>query len=258
LNDQFCPRVVPLALLEAFAEIWVELRGGNYRKLPVGSGTLVLWQNADGSEFGLPDRMYGLADYASQEFTYDLPERCCVNLPPGVGTPDGVSLYETHVMHAQKVEDAWNCLKRVGRQGVRKAETSGCTAVSIQDEDYFLLSERKNERLGSPPQPSQLVQLLRRHLGVQNVGITGVEYEGTAVASVLWTVIDGYGLLIDGASDPKHWDKNPNNLAVWTAIEAVLNCGADVIDFGFSPAGSGDGLFKKHMGGTCVPLFQIG
>ena len=77
------------------------------------------------------------------------------------------------------------------------------------------------------------------------------------MAAVLWVIVQGYGLLIDGASHPEHWDKNPNNLAVWGAVEELITRDADVVDFGFSSVGSGDALFKRHMGGACVPLFQV-
>lgn len=250
-------RPVPLELVEGFAKVWVELQGGHYRTVSVDGGALVVWTRQDGREFGLPDRMYGLADYRLGTYTSPLPGACVLNLPPGVKSDRGKVVCETHLLRAENVEQAWNCLKRVGRQGVRKAEATGCSVVKLRDDQYLELSCLKNSRLGSPAPSPRFVGLLRQHLGTDNVGITGVEIGGVPIAGVLWTVIQGYGFLIDGASDPKHWPKNPNNLAVWSAIVEAFSKEMDVIDFGFSPVGSGDGRFKKNMGGTCVPLFQV-
>jgi hypothetical protein len=249
---------VPLELVEGVAKVWVGLRGGRYRKVSCGPGTLVLWGDAEGEEQGLPDRMYGLADYTKSEFDEAWPPNCRINLPPGVRSPEGRIACETHLMLAASVEEAWSRLKRVGRQGVRKAESLGCQAGHMNDDDYLTLNHSKNMRLGSPKAPQEFVPLLREHVGEENVGITGVWFEGEPIASVLWACVNGYGILIDGASEQHHWSKNPNNLAVWTATKELVLRGAAVVDFGFSPIDSGDALFKKHLGGTCVPLFQLG
>jgi hypothetical protein len=249
---------VPLELVEGFAKVWVGLRGGGYRKVSYGPGTLVLWSDEEGREKGLPDRMYGLADYTKAEFEEVWPDGCQINLPPGVRSSKGHITCETHLMLADSVEEAWSQLKRVGRQGVRKAESLGCTAGRMSEDDYLTLNHSKNTRLSSPKAPKEFVPLLREHVGEENVGISGVWFEGEPIASVLWASVNGYGILIDGASEKYHWPKNPNNLAVWTATKELISRGAAVVDFGFSPVDSGDALFKKHLGGTCVPLFQLG
>ena len=221
------------------------------------SGTLVLWSENGGVEIGLPDRMYGLADFPRDRFTEGLPEKTRLNLPPGVVSEHGIIQCETHLMRVEGSESAWQQVKRVGRQGVRKAERLGCVVAEVEDTSYLTLSHSKSKRMGSPAMPAELLPLLRCEFGSANVGSTGVLFNDEAIAAVVWVVADGYALLIDGASSQKHWDKNPNNLAVWTAIECVISRGADIIDFGFSPIGSGDAQFKKHMGGTAVPLFAV-
>ena len=173
-------------------------------------------------EIGLPDRMYGLAGYESSDFSKSLPPGTKLNLPPGVRTSVGAVHCETHVLNARTTDEAWASLKRVGRQGVRKAETTNCQVEELRAADYLTLSRSKNHRLGSPPPPDQMLTLMSGAFGGDNIGLTGVQYEKRAIAAVLWVLVDGYGLLVDGASDPNHWDKNPNNLAVWASIDRIF------------------------------------
>ena len=144
----------------------------------------------------------------------------------------------------------------MGRQGVKKAERAGCRTDALGDEAFFRLATLKSEALGAPPPEPKLIGQLRAVFG-DAFGTTGIFLDAQAVAAVSWVVVEGYALLIDGVSDRRFWSCNPNNLAVWRSIEAVAARGAELIDYGFSPVGSGDGRFKDHMGGRAVPLYQV-
>ena len=98
---------------------------------------------------------------------------------------------------------------------------------------------------------------LREVFGVANVHLTGVRWEREPIAAVLSVTVEAYGMLIDGASDRAHWDKNPNNLAVWQAVSSHIKGGCSTVDYGFSPVGAGDARFKDHMGGRATPLHLV-
>ena len=90
------------------------------------------------------------------------------------------------------------------------------------------------------------------------MALTGAEVDGQVASAVLSVHVDGYGMLVDGASDRAHWDKNPNNLVVWTAVGALIDAGCARIDYGFSAPGAGDLRFKDHMGGREIALYRVG
>lgn len=248
---------VPLELLEGFARTWVDLQGGSYRNIPISNGIIVHWTAADGESEALPERMYGVAGVRGDRIDPAEVPSFPINLPPGVGADGAELVCETHILRVASIKEAWDSLKRVGRQGVRKAEKMGCRAESMDDATYLDLCRRKNERLGSPAPHPELLRTLREHFGEDNVGVQGVYAGLDAAAAVLWVVAAGYAMLVDGSSESAHWDKNPNNLAVWSALEALIGRGVHTVDYGFSPVGAGDRVFKKHMGGQRIPLYRL-
>jgi hypothetical protein len=250
---------VPRALLEGFAETWTRLAGGGWDSVEVGCGRLVRWHSPDGRVEALPDRMYGLADVESSELSRDsLPPGLEINLPPGVRCRGAELHCLGHHLVAGDRAEAWDQLRRVGRQGVAKAERSGCTVDrGAPDEAWFGLSSLKSAALGGRPPHPALIATLREVFGRSAVGLTLVRADGAPAACVLWLVIGDYGMLVDGASDRAHWDRNPNNLAVWEAVAAAVDRGARRVDYGFSPVGAGDARFKDHMGGREVPLYRL-
>lgn len=149
----------------------------------------------------------------------------------------------------------WSALSRVGRQGVRRAEKAGCSVVALDDGAYHRLASAKAARLGGRAPHPALMSTMRDVFGAPNVGCSGVVVAGEAVASVLWLSVDGYGMLVDGASSGAHWDKNPNNLAVWAALKTLSARDCVLADYGFSPPDAGDLRFKKNMGGQPVGLY---
>lgn len=245
-------RAVPAALLRGFGRVWTALAGGAIEEIPIGQGTLFVWNGRE----ALPDRMYGIAGATGELDPGLLPRGLGVNLPPGLRAGGEVRCV-THLLRASTRGEAWDQLRRVGRQGVRKAERSGCEVGALEDREYLRLATLKARALEGPEPHPGLVPALREAFGAERVQLSGVRYEGAWVAAVLAIDVEGYGLLVDGASDRAHWDKNPNNLAVWAAVAALVDAGCGVVDYGFSPVGAGDARFKDHMGGREVALERV-
>lgn len=250
---------VPAALVEGFAQTWTALAGGGWQSQQTDVGRLVWWTAPDGRREALPDRMYGLADATTAEISSaDLPGDLPVNLPPGA-TAVGASVHCVgHQLVAADREAAWASLRRVGRQGVRKAQRTGCALVSdVTDADYLRVASAKAARLGGRPPHPGLLPALRGVFGPDALGVVGVAVDDVVISCVLWLAVDGYGMLVDGASDGTHWDRNPNNLAVWEAVAGLVSAGCGRVDYGFSPPGAGDLRFKDHMGGREVLLYRL-
>ncbi len=249
---------VPRALIEAYGQVWVALHGGRVEALDVGFGRCYVWYGPRGEREALPGRMYGLTGTTAKYIDATaLPAGVTVHLPPGVSADGAVSELVTHVLSFEDLGQAWEALRRVGRQGVKKAERAGCCAEPLSDEAFHQLACLKSEAHGAPPADPRLSELLRATFG-DAFGVTGILLEGTPVAAVSWVVVERYAMFMEGVSDRRFWGCNPNNLAVWRAIEDVAARGASWIDYGFSPTGSGDGRFKDHMGGRSVPLYRVG
>ena len=249
---------VPLALLEGFAEVWTRLAGGRWQTQASPVGTLVFWTSPDGRREALPERMYGLAQAQKAEVhAEDFPTGLAVNLPPGVRARDATLHAVGHQLVAANREDAWHSLRRVGRQGVLKARRMGCVPTEVSAAAHHELASLKAARYGSPAPHPELVNALRATFGGDAVLLQGVLVDDIPIATVLALQVDGYGVLVDGTSDRAHWDKNPNNLAVWSAVGWLVDRGCARIDYGFSAPGAGDLRFKDHMGGREVPLYRL-
>ncbi len=250
---------VPSALVEGFAATWTALAGGRWGTDDIAAGRLVWWEAPDGRVEALPDRMYGLAGATMQQVELrDLPPGVPVNLPPGVSAAEATVHSIGHQLVAGDRATAWASLRRVGRQGVRKARRTGCEVLAeVSDQDYLRVAAAKASRLdGRPPHPD-LLPALRSVFGPAAVALVGVAVDGLVVSCVVTVSVEAYGMLIDGASDGSHWDRNPNNLAVWEAVGGLLDRGCERVDYGFSPPGAGDLRFKDHLGGREVPLYRV-
>ena len=250
---------LPLALVEGFAEVWSRLVGGSWERSETPVGQLVVWTGQDGRREALPDRMYGLVTQEVGEIDASaLPDGVPVNLPPGVGASGAVVHAIGHQLRADDRESAWSSLRRVGRQGVLKARRLGCRISEVAVADYHALASLKAERFGGQGPHPGLVATLQEVFGEQAVTLTGAVVGTEVAAAVLTLHVEGYGMLVDGASDRAHWDKNPNNLAVWSAVGGLVDAGCRRIDYGFSAPGAGDLRFKDHMGGREVALYRVG
>ncbi len=249
---------IPDELIRGFATVWKTLAGGVTEERECAAGRLMIWRSAGGDAVALPDRMYGLMSPTQVSVKPgDVPSGLLVHLPPGVSTPGEEPHCLGHALQAATIEEAWAALRRVGRQGVDKARRMGCRVDSLTDQEYLELASIKAEALGGRAPASGLPNALRDTFGSDQVHLTGVRHEGVPVAAVLAVRVDGFGMLIDGASDRDHWDKNPNNLAVWQAVSTLVVSGCHRVDYGFSPVGAGDARFKDHMGGRAVPLYCL-
>lgn len=249
---------VPAALLEGFAEVWTRLAGGSWEARDHTAGRLVVWTAAGGRREALPDRMYGLAGDGPAEidptsFDPDL----TVRLPPGATAAGAVVHAIGHQLVASTREEAWGSLRRVGRQGVKKALRTGGRAAPLSDTGWLELALAKARDLGGRAPHPDLPAALRDVFGADRTGVAGVLVDDRPAASVLWVLADDYGMLVDGASDRALRDRSPSSLAVWEAVAGLVDRGARRVDYGFSAPGAGDLLFKDHLGGRAVPLYEV-
>ena len=252
------PWLVPDELIRGFAQVWSRLAGGTIVERDCAAGRLIIWMGHDGQRIALPDRMYGLMSPTQLSVeTTDIPSGLWVHLPPGVSTPGAEPHCLGHSLEASSLEEAWAALRRVGRQGVDKARRLRCRVEAITDAEYVELAFLKANALGGRPPSPELPEALRDTFGGDKVHLTGVRHDGQPVAAVLAVQVGEYGMLIDGASDRAHWDKNPNNLAVWQAVSSLVSAGCTRVDYGFSPVGAGDARFKDHMGGRATELYRV-
>ena len=258
-TDVMRPAPIPSALLQGYGALWVREHGGEIVTEDLGIGRLFTWCGPRGERVALPGRMYGIADMKGRGVGQcDLPAGVSVHLPPGVTTSSGVAHGVSHCLEAVDEESAWALLKRVGRQGVRRAQRENAEAVVVDDRCYHTLGTMKAARFNSPPPPPHWLSWLRETFGVDNVCLLGVRYGGETVAVVLSLRVEGYGMLLDGASDPAFLHLCPNNLCVWETIRQLVNSGCQYVDLGFSEMGAGDARFKGHMGGTAFTLWRHG
>lgn len=238
--------------------------------------------SSQGNPEALPGRMYGFLgaqgspnldlDTLYKDLRREFGGTWRVHLPPMDVGPvyessyrGTLGRYESHstfLMRGKVEGDFWNCLKRVGRQGVEKARKAGIVVKEgfsgAQGMHFLSLNVHKSTRVKAPVMSRE--ELTR----LQSVFGDGLElhvgfHEGRPVSAVLSLLVGSYGLLIDNSSHEDAWESNPNNLVVWEAIAGLARKGARLVDMGFSsPEQKGAARFKVHMGGTQAICYTVG
>lgn len=276
------PEAPPAALVLGYARFAAPGKEPLIHRVSAREEILGWMVSASGNPEALPGRMYGFLvalgggrvdlDVLYKDVRREFGGNWRVHLPPQQLGPKyeasfkgKLSRYESHttfLVKGRTPEEYWSRLKRVGRQGVAKAERLGVVvkegfagAAMMQ---FLALHVAKNARLGSPSLNREMIGRLQQVFGDALFLFVGY-HEGRAVSAVLGVCCESYGMLIDNASNPDDWGTNPNNLVVWKAMEHFSNLGARVVDMGFSgPGEEGASQFKEHMGGESAPCFTVG
>lgn len=140
------------------------------------------------------------------------------------------------------------------RRAVQTATENGLTVRRGTVDTYYELYRATMKRLGSPPFPRQLFELLAERL---ETTILVAETDGVAVAGVLRLDWADEAIIWGNVSREAFWDSHPNHLLYASAIERAARTGLSVIDFGRSRRGSGVHAFKTGFGGVEWPLVSL-
>jgi FemAB-related protein (PEP-CTERM system-associated) len=152
--------------------------------------------------------------------------------------------------------DMWERLDRKVRNQIRKAQKSNLTAERGGAEllpDFYAVFARNMRDLGTPVYSRRLFEEVLNAFPQQaNVHI--VRLAGQAIAAGL-TYRSGTTVEVPWASSIRdHNALCPNHLLYWSVIEAAVEHGCEVLDFGRSTPGEGTYKFKEQWGAQPVPL----
>lgn len=150
-------------------------------------------------------------------------------------------------------ETLWESLSKNMRKKVRRAQRDGLVAEVGGREhlaDFYRIYAANMQELGSPMHSQRFFTGLFERFGedvlsvLVRVGATGA-VAGAAVALQFRQVL----AVLCAHSDRGHLHLFPNNLLYWALLEAGIQRGCTVADFGRSPRGTGIYEFKKswHM-----------
>jgi CelD/BcsL family acetyltransferase involved in cellulose biosynthesis len=146
---------------------------------------------------------------------------------------------------------------------VRAAQRSGLQArVTHAAADlpaFYRLHLRTRRRLGAPVQPWRFVAALWRHLVEPGLAFAVLAElpGGEPVAAGVFLAAPGPGgaIMKFSASDPAVWDRKPNHLVTWAAIEHACALGNSTLDFGRSELHhAGLRRYKASWGARELPL----
>jgi FemAB-related protein (PEP-CTERM system-associated) len=152
--------------------------------------------------------------------------------------------------------DMWERLDRKVRNQIRKAQKSNLVVQRGGAEllpEFYTVFARNMRDLGTPVYSSCLFEEVlsafpqRAHLHVVRLSgqpvAAGLTYRSRATVEVPWA-----------SSIRDHNALCPNHLLYWSVIEAAVEHGCEVLDFGRSTFGEGTYKFKEQWGARPVPL----
>ena len=184
-------------------------------------------------------------------------------LPAHAGDPDW-HLKELYVTFRKEIsadhEENMNAIPRKQRAMVRKGIKAGLVGTVEQDvERFFTAYATSVHRLGTPVFPKKYFAEIKRVFG-DECEIRIITQGDQLVAGVLsfyWRdeVVPYYG-----GSMPLAREVAGNDFMYWNLMEAAVNRGCRLFDFGRSKLGTGAYDFKKNWGFTAQPLayeFQL-
>ena len=176
--------------------------------------------------------------------------------PSGLGLPRVGTKVTCVLPLAASADDTWRRLDGKVRNQVRKAASSGLTAVwgGLESLDEFYRVFAVNMRdLGSPVHSKRLFAAVLEEF-TESARLVLVRHAGRTVAGgVCLTFRDT--LLVPWAS--ALWETRslcPNNLLYWEVIRWGSEKGFRSLDFGRSSPGSGTHRFKRQWGAPDEPL----
>ena len=146
-------------------------------------------------------------------------------------------------------------LNRKARGSVRRARKAGLTASEETGpgamQAFCAMQRLAHARHGAPMLPEALFDALVTELGAR-ILVVRSGANGAVQAGYLW-VRDGPIAWLPYGGAYRNSDC-PGNLAFWAAVELTANEGAEILDFGRSPMGSGTYAFKRSFGARPVPV----
>lgn len=141
-------------------------------------------------------------------------------------------------------------VRRARKAGLVASEETGTDAL----EAFHSMLRVALVRHGAPMPPASLFEAFVKDMGAR-ILVVRDRADGRPLASLFW--------LHDGPLAWVPWGGTcrgagyPGNLLFWTMVEQALDDGADIVDLGQSPAGSGSYRFKRRYGATPVPVFRF-
>ncbi len=149
-------------------------------------------------------------------------------------------------------------LNRVARKAVRRARKAGLAAAEETGpgalQAFCAMLRLAHARHGAPMLPAALFEGLITEMGARTLVVRN-RVDGAPQAGLLW-LRDGPIAWVPW-SGAYHSADCPGNLLFWAMVEQAANDGADILDFGRSPAGSGTYRFKRNFGAGPVPVLWL-
>jgi CelD/BcsL family acetyltransferase involved in cellulose biosynthesis len=146
------------------------------------------------------------------------------------------------------------------RRNIRRAEQADLTVrfgTAVDDmRAFYRLHLLTRQRLGVPIQPWHFFEALVRMLERERLGFVVVASFGDLpVAAAVFMARQGVMIYKYGASDPDFWERRPNNLLFWRAIQWGCAHGLRVLDWGRTDIeNTGLREFKSGWGAREEPL----
>jgi FemAB-related protein (PEP-CTERM system-associated) len=151
----------------------------------------------------------------------------------------------------------WSALDRKVRNQVRKAEKSGLVTEvggAALLNDFYAVFARNMRDLGTPVYSRQLFDTVLATFP-DRAQVVVVRLDSRAVAAaVTWRWRDR--VEVPWASSLREFNSlAPNNLLYWTILQAAIDGGATVLDFGRSTPNEGTFHFKRQWGAEPMQLY---
>ena len=212
-----------------------------------------------GGPVGLPEARRLLGDWAVEEarrLGVDVLElRNSMPLPGDLETTDRRITVKLSLPDDPKV--LWeDVLRSKVRSQVRRPMKEGMEARIGGGElldDFYEIFAITMRSLGTPVLPKAFFEAIFDHLSDEVLACT-VQHEGQAVAAGLGFLHQGQYEITWAGALREHSRLAPNMLLYWSLMEACVERGAAVFDFGRCSPGSGTHRFKKQWGGEDHPL----
>jgi FemAB-related protein (PEP-CTERM system-associated) len=176
-----------------------------------------------------------------------------------VHPPEGVTLSRRKITHLlplpESADRLWRELPAKVRNQVRRPQKDGLEVRSGLDQcdPFYQVFARHMRTLGTPVLAHSWFRAIVRHLPRE--ALFCVVYDrDIPVAGGCGFVWRG-GCEITWASARREWNRSaPNMLLYWTFMQAAIERGAGVFDFGRCTPGSATHAFKRQWGGEDLPL----
>lgn len=139
-------------------------------------------------------------------------------------------------------------VRRARKDGLQAGEEAGEASLGA----FLALLSAVLARHGVPMMPAALFRSLVDAVDARLLIVRGAD--GEPLASLLW-VMDGRLAWVPWLAG--QGSGAAGDLLIWTLIEEALNSGAEIVDLGRSPAGSGAYRFKRKFGTVPIPVLWL-